>query len=73
MSFSGLNTKNNGISLECSDLNVNDSINENDFLLFGNKTLVLNSVLAYIHRKHGPINSKLLCSKISEFYDYENL
>ena len=58
------------ISTDNSDI---CDIQENDFLLFGDKTLVLNSVLAYAYHTLGPINTKLLSHQLCEFYDGDKL
>ena len=68
--ISGINYNSSGTSFDNSDI---CDIQENDFLLFGNKTLVLNSVLAYAFHKLGPINAKLLSYQLSEFYNVDKL
>ena len=52
----------------------NEDIDEHTTLIMpGNKTLVLNSVLAFVNHTLGPINSKIIANQLSEFYSREKL
>ena len=56
-----------------ADFDGTEDIEEDDTLIIGNKTLVLNSVLAFVHNILGPINSKLVTNQLSEFYSRKKL
>ena len=56
-----------------SDSEPTEEIEEGIALIVGNKTLVLNSVLAFVHNILGPINSKLVTNQLNEFYSRKKL